>query len=412
MSPRIQLTPLITPLLVVAVFFIAHPAHAATTNCLCQDPNGGPQTCLQIDAQTLTGGQRMNGACARFPSVASSTYATWTCAPNPASNEACEAAEKAREPVAPTVEETIFPELNVPIPGLTFTQPDATGGNSFLAQYVAAIYRYAFSITAIVTTVMFVYGAFMYLLGSTFHSLTSGKEIMKDAVLGMLLVFGAAFIVRTVNPGIVELRTVAMLRIETTPFTLVTTGGDSNYALARNIEQYTPPNVLCPKTGGPEALQRIVASMQGKVTYRFGGKGGPPPYLENQSPLAGTMQFNNYCPEGTLCLDCSGFIHYVLRCAGLSSPRGGGTASIFQGAETVTTFDASGASVNNIPLNAGDLVGWRKSGAGHIFLYLGGGLVADAKAGMAGRQPGANPRVQKLSDALMKNFTHVVRLTR
>ncbi|MEN9557677.1 MAG: hypothetical protein RL141_46 [Candidatus Parcubacteria bacterium] len=88
-------------------------------------------------------------------------------------------------------------KLNQPFGGVTHIRG--------LGQYVVTAYRYALATGAIVATVMFVFGAFKYLLGSALHSIKKGKETMVDAVFGLILLFAATFLLRTVNPATTNL---------------------------------------------------------------------------------------------------------------------------------------------------------------------------------------------------------------
>jgi hypothetical protein len=125
------------------------------------------------------------------------------------------AAPEVRQGVT-TVEQTettpklppIIPQLNVPIPGLTLGGGPGDDGSAIFSQYVAGAYRYAISIVAVAATVMFTFGAFLYLLGSAITSIQKGKQYMIDAVIGLLLVFGAIFILRTLNPATVNMKQV------------------------------------------------------------------------------------------------------------------------------------------------------------------------------------------------------------
>jgi hypothetical protein len=130
-----------------------------------------------------------------------------------ASGEAVSSIGKAPPPPTPA----IIPKLNTPIPGFAFTGAEniTPETSSLLAQYIAAAYRYGISITAIAATVMFVYGAFQYLVGSAIPSVNQGKTIMQEAVLGMLLVFGANMILRTLNPATLSLEVLKITTIKT-----------------------------------------------------------------------------------------------------------------------------------------------------------------------------------------------------
>jgi len=74
-----------------------------------------------------------------------------------------------------------------------------------LADYINVIYRYLVSIVLIVAIVMVVYGGFRYLVGAGVGGVERGKEIIRDAIMGMLVVLGAYVILQTVNPATVSL---------------------------------------------------------------------------------------------------------------------------------------------------------------------------------------------------------------
>ncbi|HWQ99700.1 MAG TPA: pilin [Candidatus Methylomirabilis sp.] len=106
---------------------------------------------------------------------------------------------------------TLVPELNVPIPGLVLG--GSAGGGAFFAQFVSAGYRYALSILAVAATVMFVWGAFLYLIGASSGEAKRGREIMTDAVVGMLLVLGAHLILSTINPATVNIKSLTIRQV-------------------------------------------------------------------------------------------------------------------------------------------------------------------------------------------------------
>lgn len=109
-------------------------------------------------------------------------------------------------------------EPNVEIPGVTLIQPESSENNSLLAQYIEGAQRYLISISSIAATIMFIWGAFLYLLGSSVGKVQTGKTIMLDAVIGMLLVLGATAILRILNPQLTTLKSLNVLTIETRPF--------------------------------------------------------------------------------------------------------------------------------------------------------------------------------------------------
>ncbi len=97
-------------------------------------------------------------------------------------------------------------EPNVPIPGLTFpTEVPAGGGvaqTPYLALYIQAAYNYLIGVSIIAAAIMIIYGGFRYILGSTAGSVSRGKEIIWDALIGLILILGTYTIVSVVNPTI------------------------------------------------------------------------------------------------------------------------------------------------------------------------------------------------------------------
>ena len=228
---------LLLPVLLTAIL-PAVPAFAMT--CNCKAPAETEKTCLTIPDERLSEGQRVNydTLCSRLPFVVGETLRGWDCDAKPLTDTQARpvprdgicvkgpmdayVAGTPSEPVGTNATEVskrdpqaILPSLNTPIPGLTFVQGDAdTESSSLLAQYIAAAYRYLITISATAATVMFVWGAFLYLIGSALPSIQRGKEIMQDAVVGLLLVLSTHFILRTINPATLELSALNVGRVD------------------------------------------------------------------------------------------------------------------------------------------------------------------------------------------------------
>jgi hypothetical protein len=117
------------------------------------------------------------------------------------------AAERAAQPEeAPFV--SITPQLGVSIPGLSFSPARKQGDLvyvPFLAQYIAAVERYAVGLAVIAAVIMVVYGGLRYLLGSAIQDVSEGKRIITDALVGMLIALGGYLILNTVNPNVLDL---------------------------------------------------------------------------------------------------------------------------------------------------------------------------------------------------------------
>jgi hypothetical protein len=113
----------------------------------------------------------------------------------------------------------IVPTLNVSIPGLTFSsrlgQEKGFLTVPFLAQYISAAYKYLITVSAVAAAIMIVYGGFLYIVGSAAPQIKRGKEIITDAVIGLVLLLGAYAILSTLNPDLLSLQPLRIQRITT-----------------------------------------------------------------------------------------------------------------------------------------------------------------------------------------------------
>lgn len=70
-----------------------------------------------------------------------------------------------------------------------------------LTEYINVVYRYLTSIVLVVAIVMVTYGGFRYLVSATPLGVSDGKDIIKNGIVGMVLVLGAYVILNTINPA-------------------------------------------------------------------------------------------------------------------------------------------------------------------------------------------------------------------
>jgi len=112
-------------------------------------------------------------------------------------------------------------ELNVQIPGLQFaSQIEEKSGKlqiPFIAQYIAAFYNYIIGASIIAAAIMVTYGGFLYITGATISSASTGKTIITDAVLGLILVLGASTILSIVSPSTLSLAPLSIKKINKAP---------------------------------------------------------------------------------------------------------------------------------------------------------------------------------------------------
>ena len=306
------------------------------------------------------------------------------------------------------------PILSVAIPGVIFSNTNDTLDEEgfisvpYLAQYLKGVYEFLVTAGSLLAVIVIILNGFRMTVSAGGEDKNKAIQNLGKALTGLFILWGSYALFYNINPDLVAFKPLKVQYI--TPYEYQE-GGDSNQAVGEitPAEQVAP----CPKSGGVNAIPDFVLGLRGKVAYRFGGKGGPPPYSETN---AAYTQFNNNCPANNICLDCSGFINYVYMCTGVATISGG-TATIFDGADKISpgSLDVEANTVGGQVLKPGDLLGWlAKDGKpGHVIMYIGNGQVAEAYGGFQGRQPGANPLIRPLRTVDLKtyNFTHVRRLT-
>jgi hypothetical protein len=219
-----------------------------------------------------------------------------------------------------------------------------------IGKYLNGIFKFMIGLSGVLAVVMLVLGGIQYMSTDAISGKEAGKERMTSSILGLLLALGAFVILNTISPTLTNLG----LTIDKQEISII---GDSE-APVGDIGTFTGGSINCPGSGGVGALANVASGFLGKVTYSFGGKGA-----------AG--------PENTVYLDCSGFVNRALQCSGLPFTNSG-TSGIFANAEAVTSMTKT--SVNNAPLQVGDLLGWTMNaqGPGHVVMYIGNGQIIDS----------------------------------
>ncbi len=268
-------------------------------------------------------------------------------------------------------------ELLAPIPGVV---PGNVVGPDFnLGNYVNNLIKVIIGLASAMAVFMIVFGGIEWMMSDSFISKGQGKKRIFDAIKGLVLALGSYLILITINPDLV----IIDFRLDKQTIK-VEFSGDTNVGIPQTGIS-CPPGVDCniPNTPNENLVYSIVSKLNGKTTYRFGGKGTPPPYQYETKECPPTGPCKTFCPPGTICLDCSGFVNFVLRYSGYKEFNGG-TQTIFSNAERVISMTDN--SVNGTALKPGDLLGWT-SGNRHVLIYVGNGKVADSHGG-SGREPG------------------------
>lgn len=92
-----------------------------------------------------------------------------------------------------------------------------------LTDYIPNIYNYLVGIVSIVAIIMIMVGGLRYLTaGGNSSAITSAKETIMGAIIGLFLTFGSYILLQTINPALVQLKMPDIKKIRTT---LLTTAG-------------------------------------------------------------------------------------------------------------------------------------------------------------------------------------------
>ena len=294
----------------------------------------------------------------------------------------------------------ITPKLSVEIPGVSFSQIAQKGGVlevPFLADYVTGVYKFLLTFAVLVAIIMLMIGGFQYVLFAGGGNIGAAKERIKNAIVGLILLFAVYILLYTVNPRLVTPYALEVKYID--PIQFVGESGDTSGGITK--EGLAKIGVTC---DGKQDVTTFIKSLQRKVTYRFGAKGNAPPYKAETKTCDG-KPCKSSCPENTICLDCSGFVGLVAECTGLASKNeSGGTNGIFSSAPKVESCGANSvyAQGANHDLTPGDLLGFKpgdfekKKEFGHVWMYVGNGQVVSSSGGSGGRNAGGAMQTQTL----------------
>ncbi len=293
------------------------------------------------------------------------------------------------------------PNITLQVPLLNYTKAKDIG------EYIKYLYKATLYIVIPFIIVVIIYSGILWIIASGDRQLISkAKERIKYSLIGLAIALFSYILLSFV--GITELRTPEVEYIpeeeagdtedplyngpawnNPTPTTSIfeqpITNDDNLYDLEGKLFIHTAEaasqlNINCPKNLKNPTIPQLAQYFVGKITYRMGGKGGPPPYAdvfkcENNVPC------KTFCPPGQLCYDCSGFANLVLACAGrkwIDSGTKGQFGCGCASTERIKTFTAT--AINGKELKPGDLVGYPKCGKtfGHVYLYVGGGKLYES----------------------------------
>ncbi len=188
--------------------------------CFCYNTDNGcdrpgtfdPQTAseCQADCDEIYGASLEN---AEFISTDDPNYgvALNDCSAAATFAEATAVDEGERTPIPP-----IIPKLSVELPGFSFSEVLEDGEYleiNFIGEYVAAWYEWLLGAAVIVATVMIMIGGVQYMIGKGAGEVQKGKERIKNAIIGLVLLLGSYTILYTVNPKLTEFDPLSLEKI-------------------------------------------------------------------------------------------------------------------------------------------------------------------------------------------------------
>ena len=112
------------------------------------------------------------------------------------------------------------PQLNIAIPGVsgqTVVSDGAYQVSPWFAGYVSSVYRYLVGASIIAAAIMVTYGGFLYITSSSIQGISDGKEYIKNALIGLFLVFSSVTILSTINPFLVTPTSLRVINISKVP---------------------------------------------------------------------------------------------------------------------------------------------------------------------------------------------------
>lgn len=112
------------------------------------------------------------------------------------------------------------PNLNIALPGVG-SQAVVTDGaytvSPWFGIYVSAVYKYLVGASIIAAAIMVTYGGFMYITSASIQGVSDGKQYIRDALIGLVLVLASVTILSTINPLLVTPGSLRVLNINKVP---------------------------------------------------------------------------------------------------------------------------------------------------------------------------------------------------
>ena len=182
--------------------------------CTCvYRQSGSPHTAISPD-HDITTQEQCKASCQFY----SGNVDSFVCK-SASSTGAGDTAQVLAEPIAPK-RDPVIPILNVPIPGLDFAnslfQNTETGTvtSNFLGLYIQAVYRFLLVAMSVIAVVMLMIGGLEYTIsGGSAKRVEKAKTRIKNAVIGLILLFAAYDIAFLLDPATVTFGPLSLIDV-------------------------------------------------------------------------------------------------------------------------------------------------------------------------------------------------------
>ncbi len=323
----------------------------------------------------------------------------------------------------------IYQEDYVPLAPLPF-EGLSGGPTPTLGEYLASIFRMSLVVVVILAVLMIVFHGIALTVTASAGKKSDHKDGVKNAIFGLLLAMGSWLLLNTISPNLASNLSINIpnVTLEGDAESISTSPVNTSSGTITGLTLPSDMGLFCPLSGGSSSVPSIIDSFNNKVTYRWGGKGSDLPsgssfpLSPNESNNGQYMCTNNgqsvpcrnFCPDNSVCLDCSGFVNHVRKCAGLSIYSG--TSSMTQSQDAIavdmSTLSSNGQTltINGSPYNlqSGDILVWN----GHVVVYYGNGIIAESKGDISSiKNPNQNIKKTNLAQSSYRNkITHLIKV--
>lgn len=114
------------------------------------------------------------------------------------------------------------PVTKINIPGLNFSEPKAVEEDSgvylylpFIGEYLAAFYKWAIAALGVLAVVMIMNHGFAWSIsGGSPEKITTAKKRIGEALIGLLIAVGSYTLLYTINPNLVEFKSLKVLYVK------------------------------------------------------------------------------------------------------------------------------------------------------------------------------------------------------